>query len=136
MNPRVREEIDLVRQKYPDMQHDDAGVWLHFPEYPLPNGRYKTAQTRLAIVIPPGYPITPIDNVFVEAGLRLSDGALPPAYQEGNLPINPFPLPGSWGWFSWHPQPNEWRPAATVQGGDNLLTFLRAVNMCLRGEEV
>ncbi len=135
MNERVRQEIELLRTKYPNLQRGEKLDWVLLPDYPLPAGRYNREKTKLFFLITSGYPLTAIDNFFVEAGLLFANGQGGiPAYREGSTPSGaPLPVPGNWGWFSWHP--NAWRPAATIEGGDNLLTFLRAVNMCLRGEE-
>ena len=135
MSERVADEIELVRTRHPKLQHGTGRDWVLIPDYQLPPGRYNRSATTLLFLIPAGYPITAIDNFFVETGLRFGNGQTGiPAYNEGSTPGSGAPpIPGNWGWFSWHP--NTWRPAATIEGGDNLLTYLRGVNMCLRGEE-
>jgi len=134
MHQRVREEIELLKRQFPDLQHGDQLDWVLIPELVLPAGRFNKERTKLLFRIPVGYPQTGPDNFFVDVDLRLKDNSNPPAFNANKESSNgPAPVPGEWGWFSWHPQ--SWRPAATIEGGDNLLGFVRAINLCLRGEE-
>jgi E2/UBC family protein E len=134
MHERVLREIETIRSKCPALQHGEYLEWVLIPDYPLPAGRYERDQTRLLFIIPPGYPNTAPDSFFVDIHLKLKGGGSPPAFNPGaNSSAGPAPVGGDWAWFSWHPQ--SWRPAAAIEGGDNLMTFLRGVNMCLRGEE-
>jgi hypothetical protein len=134
MHERVRQEIELLKTQHPDLQHGDQLDWVLIPELVLPAGRFNKALTRLMFRIPVGYPQTGPDNFFLDADLRLKDGTNPPAFNAGSQSSSgPAPIQGEWGWFSWHPQ--SWRPAATIEGGDNLVGFVRGVNLCLRGEE-
>lgn len=134
MHERVGFEIETVRKNYPNLQHDEELNWVLIPDYPLPPGRFNKERTKLLFLIPSGYPNTGPDNFFVDADLKLRDGGKPPGFNAGSKSSSGLaPIPGDWSWFSWHPV--TWRPAATIEGGDNLLTFLRGANMCLRGEE-
>jgi len=134
MHERVKSEIDLLRQKQAKLQHDDKFSWVLIAEYPLPPERYNKSTTQLLFLIPPGYPNTGPDNFFVDGDLKLKDGSNPPGFNAGsNSSSGNAPVSGNWGWFSWHP--TSWQPAATIEGGDNLLTFVRGVNMCLMGIE-
>lgn len=134
MQQRVREEIRLLTSQWPDLLHGDQLDWVLISELVLPTGRFNKERTKLLFRIPVGYPQTGPDNFFVDADLRLKDGSTPPAFNPNrDSSAGPAPLPGDWGWFSWHPQ--AWRPSATIEGGDNLTGFLRSVNLCLRGEE-
>ncbi len=137
MTERVKEEIELLRNKYSALQADEQLRWILIPDFPLPADRYKKERTKLLLALPVGYPQTAPDNFFVDGDLQLKNDGGIPAFNVGSQSSSgPAPLPGNWGWFSWHPHPNGWRPAATIESGDNLLTFIRAINMCLRGEEV
>lgn len=134
MHERVLAEIELVREKCPSILHGEDLNWVLVPDYPLPEGRYNRERTRVLLTIPPGYPNTGPDDFFVDGDLKLKDGGQPPSLNAGpDSSSGRAPVDGDWAWFSWHPNP--WRPAATIKDGDNLLTFLRSVNMCLRGEE-
>ena len=134
MHERVQREIELVREKHPSAQHGEALNWVLIPDYYLPSGRYCKDKTKLLFSIPAGYPNTAPDDFFVDGDLRLKNGGNPLGFNQGpNSSSGLAPMAGDWGWFSWHAK--VWRPAATIEGGDNLLTFLRSINMCLRGEE-
>ena len=135
MYERVRQEIDKLRQGFPNLQCGSELNWVLISEYPLPN-LYNKPQTRLLWNIPPGYPQTPPDDFFVDGDLRLKDGVNPPSFNAGpNSSSGLAPIEGNWGWFSWHPEQGKWKPLAEIDKGDNLVTFLRAVNICLRGED-
>lgn len=134
MNERARQEIELLKGQYPSLRHGDQLDWVLIPELVLLLGRFNKAGTQVLFRIPVGYPQTGPDNCFVDGDLRLKDGTNPPAFNPGpESSSGRAPIEGTWGWFSWHPQ--NWRPAATIEGGDNLLGFVRSINLCLRGEE-
>jgi hypothetical protein len=134
MHERVREEIELLKKQFPELQHGDQLDWVLIPELVLPPARFSKTCTKVLFRIPVGYPQTGTDNFFVDADLRLKDGTNPPAFNVGLQSSSGLaPIAGNWGWFSWHPQ--IWRPAATIEGGDNLIGFIRCINLCLRGEE-
>ena len=133
MHDRVREEIKAVEKKHPGTKFDEDLSWILIPEFPLPPARFHKEVTRLLFRIPVGYPSTAPDNFFVDHDLSLRGGGSPPGFNGNSKDTHgPAPVPGDWGWFSWHPV--TWRPAAKIEDGDNLLTFLRGVSMCLRGE--
>ena len=134
MHEQVREETEWLRAQFPYLRHGDQLDWVLIPELALPPGRFNKVSTKLLFRIPVGYPQTGPDNFFVDGDLRLKDGSTPQAFNVGpQSSSGPAPIEGSWGWFSWHPQ--AWRPAATIEGGDNLKGFIRSINLCLREEE-
>jgi hypothetical protein len=134
MSARVREEIELLKKQFPNLQHGDQLDWVLIPELVLPAARFNKVTTRVLFRIPIGYPLTGADNFFVDVDLRLKDGSSPPAFNPNSQSSSgAAPVAGDWGWFSWHP--HSWRPAATIGGGDNLVVFVRGINLCLRGEE-
>lgn len=134
MHERVREEVELVRARFPQVQHGEDLSWVCIPGYPLPAGRFERLSTKLVLRVPPGYPQTGPDDFFVDDDLELVDGNSLPGFNHGpNSSSGACPIPGAFGWFSWHP--SSWRPAAAITGGDNLLTFLRSVDRCLEGKE-
>ena len=134
MHERVSSEVELLRKRFPALEHGEQFKWVLIPVFPLPPGRFNKEETRLLFAVPIGYPNTGPDDFFVDVDLRLRDGSVPPAFNpNSNSSSGPAPAAGNWGWFSWHPQ--AWRPATTVEGGDNLQTFLIGVSLCLRGEE-
>lgn len=134
MEARIQEELRLLRRSYPKLEHGPKGEWVKISDFPVPPDRFNRTHTTLLFNLPSSYPQTGPDNFFVDADLRLKDNHKAPAFNDGSQSsTGPAPVEGNWGWFSWHPQ--AWRPAATSEGGDNLLGFVRSVSLCLRGEE-
>jgi hypothetical protein len=134
MHERVEAETDLVKEKHPGLAHGDKHNWMRLDGYRLPAGRYNKTTTTILFNIPSCYPQAGPDDFFVDGDLRLADGSPPPGFNAGSQSSSgPAPIEGNWGWFSWHP--GSWRPAADIDRGDNLLTFLRSVDQCLLGRE-
>lgn len=134
MYERVEREISLVRGRHPKLEHGEQLNWVMISNYPVPRGRFNKERTRLLFLIPVGYPNTGPDDFFVDGDLCLNGGGTPPGMNPGpQSGSGTAPVGDNWAWFSWHPK--DWRPAATIEGGDNLLTFLRSVNLCLEGKE-
>lgn len=137
MHERVSGEIKMLKQRYPLLQHSDNLSWIFIPDFILPTNRYNKERTKLLFLIPASYPNGGPDNFFIDNDLRLKDGNMPPAFNLGpNSSAGSAPIPGDWAWFSWHPDSILWRPTATIEGGDNLCTFIKGINLCLRGEEM
>jgi hypothetical protein len=118
------QEIELLRKRYGQVEHGPNLDWVLFREFPLPSG-WNRGKTPLLVLISPGYPATPPDNFYVATGLRTAQGAMP-----GNYSENQTVLGEQWGQFSFHAQ--GWSPAAKFDEGDNLLTFMLAVEKRLR----
>lgn len=125
MQERVTQEIALLEGKYPSLQHGQNDDWVMIPDFPLPAG-YNLTTVKLMFLMPNTYPHTAPDCFYVEKGLRLTNGDMPSNYNEEQY----VPIPGPWGYFSWHPE--IWQAADEIQMGDNLLTFMKVVNMRLR----
>ncbi len=111
--------MELLRRRFAAVEHDGNGGWVLLQDVALPAG-WDRACIDVLVLIPPGYPATPPDNFFVPAGFRLGSGQSPSNYSESQSLIG-----GQWGQFSFHAQ--EWNPAANVEDGDNLGTFMLAV---------
>ena len=135
MRERVQAEIKMLREKYPSLRHGDDLQWILIPDYLLPKDRFNKERCNVLFVVPTGYPNTGPDNFFVDRDLsfRTGSGSIPAFNGNNQSSSGPAPMEGDWGWFSWHPQ--SWRPAAEITKGDNLLTFVKSIGMCLRGEE-
>lgn len=135
MRDRIQKEIELLRAKYPLLSFDVDLRWILLPDYKLPQHRYTKEHCKVLFAISTGYPNTAPDNFFVDRDLTFKNLAGPiPAFNPNNQSSSgAAPISGDWGWFSWHPQ--SWHPAVEITKGDNLLTFMVGVGMCLRGEE-
>lgn len=117
MLERRLKEVDLLRQRYGDLEHGPNLEWIVFKAFNLPPG-WNRARIRLLLILPPGYPMTPPDNFYVELGLRLSSGVGTANYSE---PVSQ--LGQDWGQFSYHVDVGDWKASADILAGHNLLTF-------------
>jgi hypothetical protein len=125
MLERLMQEVALLKNKYPGLIHGQNYDWVMIPDFILPEG-YDRKSTKLMFLIPSTYPYTGPDCFYVDVGLRLANGNMPSNYNEEMQ----VPVGGQWGYFSWHPE--VWGPADDIQKGDNLLTFIKVVNVRLR----
>ncbi len=125
MEERIAEEIRLLQEKYQNLQYGKSYAWVMIPDFNLPEG-YNRKTIRLLFLILGSYPHASPDNFYVDAGLKFANGNPLTSYSEGAQ----VPIEGSWGCFSWHPE--IWQPSAEIQKGDNLLTFMKSVNLRLR----
>ncbi|OGX19585.1 MAG: hypothetical protein A3K83_03475 [Omnitrophica WOR_2 bacterium RBG_13_44_8b] len=125
MQERIIREITLLKNKYAGITHGENYDWVLITDYPLPEG-YNRTSTKLLFLIPSAYPHTSPDCFYVEKGLRLNNGNMPSNYNE-HMDV---PLGGEWGYFSWHQE--VWQSADQIENGDNLLTFIKSVNVRLR----
>ena len=121
MLERRLKEVELLRQRYGELEHGSNVEWVLFKSFRFPSGWNREAST-LLVIASNGHPMTPPDNFYVEPGLRLASGATPANYSE---PVSQ--LGQNWGQFSYHVDGGEWRPSADILDGHNLLTFMLGV---------
>lgn len=124
MNPRLLEELPLLRCHYPDLEHKDGPDRIELL-LSLPPSLYNLPQTRAGVLVPLGYRATSPDSFFVPTGLQLQGGmALPGGDGSG------AGLPG-WWMVSFHMLDangrSTWHPSADFQKGDNMLGYLAAI---------
>ncbi|MFC1752254.1 E2/UBC family protein [Thermoproteota archaeon] len=125
MQERIIQEIGLLKEKYPNLALGQDYDWAMIPDFPLPEG-YNRNATKLLFLIPKTYPHVAPDCFYVETGLRLTNGNMPSNYNE----YMDVPVGGTWGYFSWHQE--IWQSVDEIQKGDNLLSFIKSVNLRLR----
>lgn len=116
---RWEEELRLLRGRYAEVVAGDSKDWVLVKGMVMLQG-WNRESTDVLTVIPVGYPATAPDNFYVPEGLRLDGGNTPGSYGDGHDAVN-----GKWGRFSFHVE--RWRPHESVLEGDNLLTFMLAV---------
>jgi hypothetical protein len=122
MNDRIKEELELLRRSYSNIEYSDVGQWVKISDYPIPAGGLWNRQTTDACFqIPLGYPVTPPYGFYVTSGI-LCGGNPPNSYQEPAQ--NSPPFQGTWGFFSWQ-QDSSWLPKADLRTGSNLLNFVK-----------
>ena len=120
MQERITQELGMLRQRWPELEHKEDGHWVRIPSYPLPEG-WNRASTEVVFQIPVGYPGVPPYGIYVSAGLMFAGVRL--ANYTEPAPTQP-PFPGTWGIFSWTPADGQWRPAADITAGSNLLNWI------------
>jgi hypothetical protein len=125
MQDRRKVELKLVEVSYGDIQVPEDMAWFIIPRWSLVAG-WNMAETALLVLIPPSYPVTPPDNFFVNAELKLSGGGAP-----GNASVVEQ-LGGRWLQFSYHVEPGDWKPHAEPEKGHNLLAFLQGAKKRLQ----
>ena len=120
MNERIEAELALVQQRFPEVEYLDEGCWFRVLSYQLPEG-WNLSETDVAFQIAQGYPGQPPYGFYVPSGI-LFQGNQPNNYTE---PVsNQPPFGGTWGQFSWAPADGQWKPAADVHQGSNLLNWV------------
>ena len=120
MQERINKELALIRQRFPDAEYREEGHWVRIPSYPMPEEWNRTA-TDVTFQIQNGHPGTPPYGIYVPSGIQFQ-GSPPGNYKEpaDNQP----PFDGTWGVFSWSLGDGQWRPAADVRKGSNLLNWV------------
>lgn len=118
---RIGLELQMLRNKHPDLLYVADGQWVLIPHYLFGDGWRPSAGSVVFQIPPNGFPGTPPYGIYVQSGLRFN------RQQPNNFtepaPNQP-PFEGNWGVFSWAPQDNYWRPGATVQSGSNLINWV------------
>lgn len=116
---RLEEEFSLLKESFPCAVLAPQRDSVEISDFMLPDRIYQVPRVRLKIPLTPAYPDAAPDNFYVSPALRLIDGSSLNNYSESHRDGE------VWGQFSWHQK--AWRAGATVDGGDNLLTFLNTV---------
>jgi len=124
---RMDAECRLLRTVYPSVTMSETG-WVEIPDYRFPPDLFNRKTGRLGYQIPPAYTATPPDTFFLDPNLKKTNGEPPDNSSAGQTPHGEPMLV-----FSFH-MDGRWKPSASVQEGDNLLTLTRAIGRFLRGE--
>lgn len=120
----VESQLAELARRWPRMTHrrlPSGAVLVAIPDVPLPPG-WSRPKTTLRIVAPVGYPMSQPDCFWIDADIRLANGAMP---RSANL--NPIPETSEHLlWFSWH-LARPWDP-----NRDTLMTWAGVVQNRLR----
>jgi hypothetical protein len=122
MMERRKQELKLVEARYGELEASPTLDWFIVKRWRLSPG-WSKGETQVLIQIPPGYPVTPPDNFYVDQDLRLGGGQQP-----GNSTPNVVLIGRQWHCFSYHVEGGDWLPHADPLNGHNLLTFLQGVD--------
>lgn len=121
LTQRLDEELELLRRHY-EVDYIPEGRWVRIRCFAIP-APWAPSPTDVAFQVPVGFPGAPPYGFYTPAGIRRG-GAAPQNYQDSASTQPPFG--GRWGFFSWLPQEGQWRPGSTVEGGANLLLWVRS----------
>jgi hypothetical protein len=122
MSERIKRELALVIACHGELEVDSDRRWFIIKQWPLIRG-WNKEQTRVLVLIPPGYAVTPPDNFYTDPDFAAKGGAQPGSTSTAQ-PINGQ----QWLQFSYHIEASDWQP----ENGHNLLTFLGGVDRRLR----
>ena len=125
MRPRIGEELALLRQFYPDVQHAAPATddWFLLPRYALPPGwrigEAEVSASALCFSVGGGYPQAAPYAFLLPAGINFR-GTAP-----GNTTTSTnSPFAGAWLQFSWSAE--SWFPQSDARKGSNLLVWVRS----------
>jgi hypothetical protein len=119
-NPRVEEELDLLRRNFPQLEYLADGQWVRIPEFGIPDSIWDQNCVEVCFQIPGQIPGQPPYGFYVRPNLNLKSG----------LPIGNYAFPAptgfgvDWGKFSW--QLLVWAPTADLVSGTNMVNFVRS----------
>lgn len=124
-NPRIDQELALLKGQFDKVECQElaGSYWFFVSAIELP----ETCQPhRISVVfsVTTGHPGAPPYGFYLPADVK-RDGAVVSAQAPPTAP----PFDGEWRFVS-H-QPTNWRPAATVDAGDNLWGWIRSIRNCI-----
>jgi len=132
MRARIEQELALLREHYPDVEHKelDGEDWFRLPRYGFPPG-WQVGQTaieesEIAFQVKADYPGAPPYGFLVPTNLNFK-GAAPT--NTGAPPKQP-PFAGNWLHFSW--SVDDWSAKADGRKGSNLLAWSRSFSQRLK----
>lgn len=115
---RLAQEEPLLRQAFPKATIDSEALVVVLLDHPLPTG-WSHDHTDVLFTVPLNYPAGQPDNVCARPDLTLVGGATP-----GNSQGIQQHAGRPWLQFSYHIDPNDWRPHAKAAKGSNLADYL------------
>jgi Prokaryotic E2 family E len=118
LRQRLEREQPILLQTFPTTAIKPDALVVVLPDYRLPQG-WSHEVTDILFAIPSNYPAGQPDNICARPDLRLASGALP-----GNNQGVQTHDGRQWLQFSYHVEPNDWRPHADPASGSNLTDYL------------
>jgi hypothetical protein len=115
---RLAQEESLLHHAFPQASVDSEALVVILHDYLLAAG-WSHDCTDVLFVIPLNYPAGQPDNVCARPDLTLVGGSTP-----GNSQGIQQHAGRPWLQFSYHIDPNDWRPDADVAKGSNLADYL------------
>jgi hypothetical protein len=131
MRARIEQELALLRQHYPEIEHKEHNGedWFLLPHYRFPPDWFinekEISEAPICFKIGAAYPVGEPYGFAAPIGINFS-GKSP---ENQGSPVSP-PFDGSWQHFSW--APDGWTPTSDVRKGSNLLSWVRSFNHRLK----
>ena len=126
MRARIEQELALLRERYPDVEHVEHANedWFRLPDYAFPPGwRIAGESVQAAVIffkVNAGYPAAEPYAFAAPAPIDFQ-GAAP----QNVSPAAGSPFGGEWTQFSWAPD-GAWAPSADSSKGSNLVIWARS----------
>lgn len=120
MSDRIRQELEMLRTCYFNLEYCEEGHWVRIPRYAAPEGIWNVSEMEICFQIPKQLPGQAPYGVYVRPKLLLGVGGSPDNY---TYPAT-TPFGDGWGKFSWQLEP--WRPTSDPRTGSNMVNFVRS----------
>lgn len=124
---RIRQELLMLRNAWPDLEYTADGHWVKIPRYWSGEGIWQISEPEVCFQIPASLPGQAPYGFYVRPHMMLCGGSLPQNY---TYPADATPFGPGWGKFSWQLEP--WQPHADPIQGSNMLNFVRSFAARLR----
>lgn len=120
-NPRIADELDLLRQQYSTVEccEADGSYWLRIEPFSVPPN-CEPGKIALVFSLTTGHPGPAPYGFYIPSNLERDGAAI-----DAKSPPTAPPYDGAWRFVS-H-QPEQWCPAASVTEGDNLWGWVRSI---------
>ena len=123
---RITQELELLRDVFPDLEYVEAGHWVRIPQYPIDDEVWGRASVEVCCQIPEQIPGQAPYGFSVRPGLALRNAQ---PIDDYTYPA-PTPFGDDWGRFSW--QLLVWQPKDDLVAGTNMVNFARSIGDRLR----
>lgn len=121
----LHDQLEELRRRFGEVEVEvlaSGNRLMTVQTVPLPQGWTKRA-TSIRFLVPPAYPMAPLDCFWADQDLLLEGNRTPQNAQSGH----PIPETGHLGlWFSWHLQ-QQWNP-----NRDSLSSWMNTITDRLR----
>jgi hypothetical protein len=118
VNDRCREELELLRKNWPELDFREEGLWVRIPRYQVPGDLWDRDEVEIALQLPPDLPGQQPYGFYVRPPLTLKERGPIGSYK---VPVA-TPFEPDWGMFSW--QLVEWHSRDDILSGTNMVNFV------------
>lgn len=116
MDERLKKEVELLSNRWPEAIYREEGRWVFLPEYQTPDTIAQEA-VDICFQVRPDHPGNAPYGFYAKKPISLESGEEFDNVTQANDP----PFDGEWLKFSW--KPADWSPGSTVKAGSNLVNW-------------